>query len=445
MFKVALKSLLGHKLRMLLTAFSIIIGVSFVAGSYIFTDSMNKTFDGIFENVYGSIDVTVRPKQADFAAGSTVSKMPSNVIDEIKKLPEVKDIEGQIGGSAQLVKLDGTPIGGNGPPTLGFSWNEVPALNALRIKDGNGRAPTADGEVVIDANTAEVNNFKIGDEVQVQAFGPVQKFTIVGISTFGDTNSLAGATLAAFSFDQASKLFGYNNEFAEISMTAQDGVSSEQLKSKVETVIPGGLEAVTGEQQSSEQLDQLNEGLGFVTTALLAFAAVSIFVGSFIIQNTFRIIISQRSKELALLRAIGASRSQVIRMVLYEAFLIALLSSALGVLAGIGVSSTLRAAANGAGLGLPSGDLIIAARTVYVSFIVGIGVTLVSALAPAFKASRISPVEAMRDIEMSRPIESLRKRALIGLLVSAVGAGAMAIGLFRDVAKPLYSSVQERQ
>lgn len=438
MFKVALKSLLGHKLRMFLTAFSIVIGVSFVAGSYIFTDSMSKTFNGIFENVYGSIDLTVRPKRADFAAGSATLKMPASTIDEIKKLPEVDQIEGQIGGFAQLVKPDGTPIGGNGPPSLGFSWNEVPVLNALRIKEGNGEAPSAKGEVVIDANTAQKNNLSIGNKILVQATGPVREFVIVGIANFGETDSLAGATLAAFSIDQAEELFGYDNEFNEISMTARDGVSPEQLQSAVESVIPENLEAVTGQQQTSEQLDQLNQGLGFVTTALLAFAAVSIFVGSFIIQNTFRIIISQRSKELALLRAIGASRGQVIRMVLYEALLIAILASALGIIAGIGVSSTLRAAANGAGLGLPTGELTIAARTVYVSFVVGIGVTLVSALAPAIKASRIPPVEAMRDIEMSRPTESLRRRAIVGFVISILGALLMFVGLFRDVEKPIY-------
>lgn len=438
MFKVALKSLLGHKLRMFLTAFSIVIGVSFVAGSYIFTDSMSKTFNGIFENVYGSIDVTVRPKRADFAAGSATLKLPANTIDAIKELPEVDQVEGQIGGIAQLVKVDGTPIGGNGPPSLGFSWNEVPVLNALRIKDGNGRAPKAFGEVVIDANTSQKNALKLNDTVLVQATGQAKEFTIVGIANFGETDSLAGATLAAFSIDQAESLFGYNDEFTEISMTARDGVSSEELQTAVAKVIPENLEAVTGQQQSSEQLDQLNQGLGFVTTALLAFAAVSIFVGSFIIQNTFRIIISQRSKELALLRAIGASRGQVIRMVLYEALLIAILASALGVVAGIGVSSTLRAAANSAGLGLPTGDLTIAARTIYVSFAVGIGVTLVSALAPAVKASRIPPVEAMRDIEMSRPNESLRRRALLGLLTSVGGGALMMIGLFKDVSKPLY-------
>ena len=245
MFKVALKSLLGHKLRMLLTAFSIIIGVSFVAGSYIFTDSMSKTFSGIFENVYGSIDLTVRPKRADFAAGSVTLKMPAVTLDELKKVPEVDKIEGQIGGIAQLVKPDGTPIGGNGPPTLGFSWNTVPELRALKIKEGNGRAPENEGEVVIDANTAEKNGLAVGDKVLVQAIGPVNTFTIVGIANFGETNSLAGATLAAFSLSQAEKLFGYMNEYSEISMTAKDGVSSEQLQTAVSRVLASNLEAVS--------------------------------------------------------------------------------------------------------------------------------------------------------------------------------------------------------
>lgn len=437
MFKIALKSLLGHKLRMLLTACSIIIGVSFVAGSYIFTDSMSKTFNGIFENVYGAIDVTVRPKQTDFSTSTL--KLPADVLQSVKQLPNVDQAEGQIGGIATLIKADGTPIGGNGPPTLGFSWGDVRELNPLHIKEGNGREPREFGEVVIDANTAVSNDLKVGDKVRVQAYGPVEDFTVVGIASFGETDSLAGATLSAFTLDQAAELFNFTNEFSEISMTARDGVSPEQLQSEVATILPENLEAITGEQQSAEQLDQFSQALGFVNTALLAFAAVSIFVGAFIIQNTFRIIVAQRSKELALLRAVGASRGQVVRMVLYEAFLIALIASGLGILAGIGVSSALRAAANAAGLGLPTGELTVAARTVYVSLSVGVVVTLVSALAPAVKASRVSPVEAMRDLEMSRPARSLRTRAVLGLLVSALGAAAMMVGLFTSIQKPVYA------
>ena len=438
MFKVALKSLLGHKLRMLLTAFSIIIGVSFVAGSYIFTDSMSNTFNGIFENARGSVDVIVRASQdPDFATGSKLT-ISQDVLDSVKAIDGIDKVEPELDGVAQLIDKDGTPIGGNGPPTLGFSWGRVPELNALRIKDGNGRPPTGPGEVVIDANTAKTHNFQVGDVVKVQSVGPVQSFTIVGIASFGETDTLAGATISAFEYNQASELFGLKGKISQINMSARSGVSADELKNRVATVLPAGTEVVTGEQQSNEQADQLNQGLKFVSTALLAFAAVSIFVGSFIIQNTFRIIIAQRSKELALLRAIGASRSQVVRMVLYEALLTAILASAIGVIAGIGVSTGLRAAANGIGLGLPASDLTIAARTVYVSFAVGIGVTLVSALAPALKASRIAPVEAMRDLEMSRPAESLRRRALAGLLVVLLGGGSMAIGLFRDVDKPLY-------
>lgn len=438
MFKAALKSLLGHKLRMFLTAFSIVIGVSFVAGTYIFTDSMSKTFNGIFENARGSVDVIVRAtKDPDF--GSTPSAaISSDTFETVKSVQGIDKIEAELGGFAQLIDADGNPIGGNGPPSLGFSWGRVPELNALRIKEGNGRPPQADGEIVIDVNTAQTHNFSIGDTVRVQSVGPVQEFTIVGLASFGETDTLAGATISAFEYNQAARLFGLGDKISQINMSAQESVTPEELKGRVASVLSSGVEAVTGEQQSNEQLDQLNQGLGFVTTALLAFAAVSIFVGSFIIQNTFRIIIAQRSKELALLRAIGASRGQVVRMVLYEALLTAIIASALGVLAGIGVSSALRAAANGIGLGLPAGDLTVAARTIYVSFAVGIGVTLVSALAPAIKASRVAPVEAMRDIEMSRPAESLRRRALAGFLVVLLGAGLMAVGLFRDVTKPLY-------
>ncbi len=438
MFKVALKSLLGHKLRMLLTGFSIIIGVSFVAGSYIFTDSMSKTFSGIFEDALGSVDVIVRPKQAEDGFGSFGLKMPASVIDDVRKVKGVDQAEGEIAGLAQLIDANGEPIGGNGPPTLGFSWNEVDDLNVLKIKDGNGRAPESIGEIVIDINTAETNNLNVGDKVRVQAFGPAEEFTIVGLVSFGESNTLAGATLSAFTFDQASVLFGYKDEFAQISITAKSGIDAEELKNAVASALPSGVEAVTGQQQSNEQLEDLDANLGIVTTALLAFAAVSIFVGSFIIQNTFRIIVAQRSKELALLRAVGASRFQVVRMVLYEAVITSIVASILGILAGVGVSSLLRAVANSIGLGLPPGELSLEPRTIIVSMGVGVVVTLTSALVPAVKASRIPPVEAMRDMEMSRPKESLRSRALVGLIVCAIGIGLMTLGLFGSIKNPVY-------
>jgi putative ABC transport system permease protein len=437
MLKAAIKNLLGHKLRMFLTGFSIILGVSFVSGTYIFTDSIGSTFDNLLSDVFSGVDVTVRPKQDDFVNGGKY--LPANITDKIKAVDGVSVYEGSVDGYAQFLDRDEKPIGGQGPPTLGFSWSNQTGLNPLRIAEGDGLAPAGPGEVVMDKATAEANGFKTGDTVKVLLNGPVEEFTIVGIATFGNANGFAGATLAAFEINEARRVFGYpENVFASVDVKAETNVSPDELKKQIEMVLPQEAEAATGAQQSNEQLKQINQGLGFINTALLAFAGIAIFVGSFIIQNTFRIIVSQRSKELALLRAIGANKAQVTRLVLYEAFIISVLASIVGIFAGLFVSGLVRAAMDSAGVGLPDGELTIAPRTVIVSMAVGVVVTLVAALLPAIKASRVSPIEAMRENEASQPEKgALRKRGISGTILTAIGIALLILGLRGNSSQPL--------
>lgn len=435
MFYVALKSLLGHKLRMLLTTFAIVIGVSFVAGTYIFTDSMNSAFDVVFEDAYAHVDLTVRPTVPEF--GESANSVPNSLLGTLSSINSVDKIEAEVQGSAQLIDGEGEPIGGAGPPTLGYSWTVTPELNSSTIKEGDGREPTGAGEVVIDVNTAESNNLTVGDTVRIQTNGPVEDFEIVGLLSFGETNALAGATLSAFELTEAQRLFGLGDNYSQIIMTAVDGVDKDEFKTQIDQTLPKGFESVTGEQIKSENLEEINEGLGFISTALLAFAGVSIFVGAFIIQNTFRIIISQRSKELALLRAIGATQRQVVSLVAYEALIISVFASAIGILVGFIISQALRSLSIAIGFNLPPGDLTLAPRTIAVAFAVGIGVTLFSALIPAIKASKVAPVEAMRDIEESTPRKSLHKRAITGLAVTGIGAAMLLYGLFSSITNPV--------
>ncbi len=437
MLHAAIKNLLGHKLRMFLTGFSIILGVSFIAGTYIFTDSISSTLNNLFSDVYSGIDLSVRPKQAEF--GEVNQKISQELVDTIKNTEGVGVIAPEVAGYAQFVGTDGKPIGGQGPPTLGFEWTNEPGLRALDIKEGDGRAPEKAGEVVMDKATALTNNFKVGDKVKVLLLGPAEEFTLVGIASFGDANGLAGATLAAFEIREAQRIFGYENSYSGIDIKADNNTTPEELKTRIDALLPAELESVTGEQQSNEQFDEINTNLGFVNTALLAFAGVAVFVGSYIIQNTFRIIVAQRSKELALLRAIGATKLQVIRLVLYEAIAVALLASGVGILLGMFVSKGVRALMNSIGFSLPDGPMSIETRTVAISFTVGVGVTLFAALLPAIKASRVSPVEAMRDNEAATGSrKSLFVRGLIGILIILGGAGSLIYGLGGEVAKPLY-------
>lgn len=438
MLRAAIKNLLGHKLRMFLTGFSIILGVGFVSGTYIFTDSISTTFDNLFGEVYSGVDVSVRPKQAEF--GDQVNRpITPELVERVKQVEGVGVVAPEVSGYAQLISKDGKPIGGQGPPTLGFEWTTEPGLRVLKIQDGDGREPTSAGEVVIDKATATTNGFVVGDKVQILLQGPAEQFTIVGIATFGSSDGLAGATLAAFEIKEAQRVLGHLDGYTGIDVKAETNVTPEELKANIDKVLPAEFESITGEQQSNEQLDEINTNLGFINTALLAFAGIAVFVGSFIIQNTFRITVAQRSKELALLRAIGASKLQVIRLVIYEAIFIAILASATGIGLGFLIAGGIRAVMNSVGLTLPDGPMTLESRTIVISFAVGILVTLVSALLPAIKASRVSPIEAMRENEAATTTKkSLFKRGLAGLTMIVIGAGALLYGLGGNADSPLY-------
>lgn len=428
MVRTAINSLAGNKLRMTLTAISIILGVAFVAGSFVFTDTINARFETLFTDVYAGVDATVRP-EGDTTAGESFEV---SVLETVEGVDGVAIASGGVAGFAQVIDAQGDPIGGQGPPTLGFSWSDEPALNSLNIAEGNGRPPAAADEVVIDVATAEAQGLEPGDRVEIQTVGGMDTFTIVGLANFGTEDNLAGATLSAFELARAQELFDLEDRFSVIDVLAEDGVEPDVLAEEIARVVPSGVEVVTGEQQTQEQLDAVTEGLGFLSIALLAFAGIAVFVGAFVIQNTFRITVAQRVRELALLRAIGATGAQVVRLVLVEAAIMAVVASALGVVAGIGVAELIKAAMDAGGLGIPDGPLTIEGRTIVVAMVVGIVVTLFSALLPARRASTIPPIAAMSETSARTTAKSLRSRTIVGTAVTAVGAGAMTLGLILE-------------
>ena len=433
MLRIAIKSLLSHKLRMVLTTFAIVMGVAFVAGTYVFTDSIGKTFDNLFDDIYKGIDLTVRPNSET----SIDDSFDEKYLEEVRNTKGVRLAEAGVGSDfVQFIDKNGEPIGGNGPPTLGFSWTNDDALNVLFIKEGNGRPPEAPGEVVMDVNTAEQNGFQVNDLVKIQSFKPVEEFKIVGLSSFGQADSLAGATIASFELSEAQRFFDLEGKYSEISLKVEQGFKIADVQSNLQNNLPDELEIVTGQQQNQEQKDEINEGLGFINIGLLAFAGIALFVGAYLIQNTFRIIVTQRLKELSLLRAIGATRRQIISSVVYEALIVGILASVIGILAGVGVASGIRAIANSAGLALPEGDLTVLPRTVIVALIIGVLVTVLSALLPAIKASRISPIEGLRDNESNSANKSLKLRGILSLVVVAIGTALLLFGLFKSGIKP---------
>lgn len=427
MWKLAVRSLSEHKSRLAMTAISIALGVAFVTGTFVFTDSIQARFDTLFTDVYAGVDATVRPEAPEFGVSTEV--LPAELGDTLASVDGVGEIAGGVGGFAQPIDADGNPIGGQGPPSLGYSWVENESLNILRIEAGNGRGPESPGEVVVDVGTASANGFAVGDMIDVAFLtGPIEQFELVGIANFGTEDNLAGATLTAFELDEARRVFSVGG-FNQFDILGDGSISDEQLLENLSAVLPMGAEVVSGDDQTQEQLSSVTDGLGFITTGLLAFAGVAVFVGAFIIQNTFRITVAQRTKELALLRAIGASARQVTRIVALEAFVISLIASAAGIGLGIGLAEGLKALMEAIGFGLPDGPLTVQWGTVAIAMSVGVGVTMISSLLPARKAARIAPVEAMRAGDARVSAKSLRRRGLAGGSTAFVGAAILGLGL----------------
>lgn len=427
MIRTALNGLRANKLRFSLTALSVVLGVAFVAGSFVFTDTINARFENLFSDVYAGVDATVRPDEEAF--GAEDGYLEESMLTEVTQTDGVETAAGGVAGFAQLIDAEGEPIGGQGPPTLGFSWVEEPRLNLLRIEEPNGRAPEMAGEIAIDIATAEANGLVVGDDVLVQTINGAETFTIVGLANFGTEDNLAGATITAFELKEAQRLFDMEGRLSSIDVIAEEGISQDELVESLAATTPDRVEVVTGDQQTQEEIDNFTEGLGFLNTALLAFAGVAVFVGAFVIQNTFRITVAQRVRELALLRAVGATGRQVTRMVLLEAGALALVASGIGVVAGIGVAELIKGGMGLLGMGVPDGPLTVEPRTVIVAMSVGLIVTLVSALMPARRAASIPPVAAMSEAEARTTKKSLRTRALVGSGMTAVGAALMTGGL----------------
>ncbi|HET6771638.1 MAG TPA: FtsX-like permease family protein, partial [Actinomycetota bacterium] len=435
MWKATLKGILAHKFRLALTTLGVVLGVAFVAGTYVLTDTMEQAFDDVFTQATAGVDVEVRAA-VSFTGQTSIDRgrIPASVLEDVRGIEGVSVAEAGVSGYAQMVDKQGEAIAPMGPPTLGVSWPQTTGFSALALRQGS--APVRDGEVAIDAATAEKHHFVVGDRIRVLFQGPSENFTIVGILGFGEVDNLGGATLAAFEFQTAQRVLQAGDTLDSVLVQAEEGVSSAQLRNRISTVLPEGVEAVTGEAAAAEQSDAIKEGLGFLSTSLLVFAGVALFVGAFTIFNTFNILVTQRTRELALLRALGAGPGQVTRSVLAEALAVGIVAWVLGLLGGIGLAVGLQALLRAFGIDLPTTGLQVLPRTIIVSLVVGVGVTLAASVAPARRAARIPPIAAMRDVETVRPVP-LGRRTIIGGAMVVLGVGVLFAGLFLDVANPL--------
>ncbi len=428
MWKATLSGLRAHKLRLVLTALSVVLGVAFVTGTLILGDTLTNTFDQLFSGVYGKISVQVRQPSAvkDQQGNKTFTPMPESILGQVQNLPGVAAAEGSVSGFAQIVDKHGKAIAPQAP-TLGTSYGTVPEISGFTLSEG--KAPTGSDQVVIDKGTADDNDFHIGDKVRILFQGPPQEFTISGIIKFGKANGLAGATVASFDLPTAQALLNRPGQFDTVNLLAKSGTSASSLKSEVSKQLPKGFEAITGSELAKESAQQVNKALGFFTTFLLIFALISLFVGSFIILNTFSILVAQRTRELALLRALGASRRQVLLSTLGEAGVVGLIAAVVGVFAGAGVAAGLQAVFKATGIDLPSYGTVFKARTAIVAVIVGVGVSLIASLNPARRASKIPPVAALGD-PIQESAGSLSRRAIIGSIALVIGVTVMMLGLF---------------
>jgi putative ABC transport system permease protein len=432
MWNVTIKGLLSHKLRLLLTAAAIVLGVSFVSGTYVLTDTMRATFTGLFQDVNKGIDVVVHTREAfSGQQGDIRDPMPESLLAQVQHVDGVKVAEGSVSGYAQFVGKNGKPVTTGGAPTLGVSASQAPELKSSTTLR-SGREPTGPNEVAVDARTAEKQGFTVGDQVKVLLQGPARTFTVSGVVGFGEADNLGGATLAVFELKTAQQVLNRPGKFDEIDVVAQPGVGQSELRDRLTAALPAKYEAVTGADQAKRSADEINQGLSFFTTALLAFAGIALFVGAFLIFNTFSIIVAQRTRELALLRCLGASRRQVLGSVLLESGIVGLVASLAGLGLGLVLALGLRAMLNAFGIDLPTTSTRFEARTVIVSLLVGLVVTLVSSFLPALKATRVPPVAALREEAATRPARSIRRRSIVGSLVTLAGIGLLLLGLFRD-------------
>ncbi|MDY7102990.1 MAG: FtsX-like permease family protein [Actinomycetota bacterium] len=433
MLKLTLRQLFAHKIRFVLTTFAVVLGVAFVVASFVLADSLRSVFDELSGDIAQGTDAQVRGVEQ--FEGDESSRLPvdESLLDEVRAVDGVALASGDVGASGIGTILDENGerlTDGPAPPQI-FNW-EGPDETIGQIELLEGEVPDDTG-VAVDLGTAEDEGIALGDQIAIRALGPATDLTVQGIVQFGDENSnLAGASLWLVSTSTAQELFGLEGQYLSISVAAEDGVSPEELVENLSAALPDTVEAITGEEVAEEFSQAFSGFIDIFRNALLGFALVALVVSAFLINNTFNIILGQRLRELALLRALGASGRQVIRAVILEALLVGLLASGVGVGAGLLVAMGLQALIESQGGGLPEGALIVTAFTWIVAFVVGVGVTTLAAVASARKASTIPPVAAMRDEGFSFDRGGVTRRFVLGSVVLVLGIVMLAVGLFGD-------------
>lgn len=432
MFRTALRNVLAHKARLLMTVLAVMLGVAFVSGTLVFTDTIGDAFKKSSAKSYENVSIAVKPGSAARSTGTAGQderpQLTQRQLDTVRALPGAASATGSVSGFTAVADKDGKLIG-NGWSTRGGNYSAGKDGTDSRYALTDGRAPQKPEEVAVDSKTADRADLQVGDTVRMSVNGPVMHQTVTGVFDTDDGNVAAGGSLVLFDTATAQKLFAKPGQYDEIDVRAAPGTSQAVLKAEAEKALPEGTEIVTGQKLADEEAAQISQAMSGLNTGLLVFAGIALFVGIFIIANTFTMLVAQRTKELALMRAVGASRRQVTRSVLIEAFVVGLTAAVVGLVTGIGIAVGMRSLLGTTGATMPDGPLVVAPGTIMASLVVGVAVTMLAAWLPARRASRIAPVAAMSSVHAPATTRSLVLRNTLGALLTGAGIALVLAGV----------------
>ena len=433
MTRVALKGLLGRKLRTVLTALAIILGVSMISGTYVLTDTITASFTKVVDGSYENADAVISGKVAfknNQSSTATTPAFPQSVLAKVKQLPDVAAAAGTVGDDAKLIDRNGKVISTKGGESIAASVDPRNDARFNPLKLTSGKWPVGNGEIAIDKRTSQKRHFAIGDTIRVATDQGIRAFVISGIATFSSSSSIGASTIAIFDLPTAQDLFRKQGKFDEVQVAAKQGVAPQQLVREIQPLLPPTARVKTAAAQTQEAVDDVNEGVGIFQKILLAFGVIALFVGAFVIANTLSITIAQRMREFATLRTIGASRRQVLRSVMLEALVIGVGASLLGLFFGLAIAKALSGLFSALGVEFPQGETVFATRTIVVSLVVGTLVTLVASLRPAIRATRVPPIAAVREGAALPAARLSRWAPVVSIATLALGILLLVYGIF---------------